>query len=68
MVREFEGRVKYLEKVHRISEIPERSKIEGVDVENVKKIISYDVANIDNVFMNIKASETPVFQTSLIIL
>jgi hypothetical protein len=40
MEKEFEGRVKYLEKVHRISEIPERSKIEeGIEVENVKKIL-----------------------------
>ena len=40
MEKEFEGRVKYLEKVHRISEFPERSKIEeGIEVENVKKIL-----------------------------
>ena len=40
MEKEFEGRVKYL-KVHRISEIPERSKIEeGVGVENVKKSLA----------------------------
>lgn len=40
MEKEFEGRVKYLEKVHRISEIPERSKIEEeIEVENVKKIL-----------------------------
>ena len=40
MEKEFEGRVKYLEKVHRISEIPERSKLEEeIEVENVKKIL-----------------------------
>jgi hypothetical protein len=40
MEKEFEGRVKYLEKVHRISDIPDRSKIaEEIDVENVKKIL-----------------------------
>lgn len=40
MEKEFEGRVKYLEKIHRISEIPERSKIqEDIEVENVKKIL-----------------------------
>jgi hypothetical protein len=40
MEKEFEGRVKYLEKVHRISEIPERSKIEeDLEVQNVKKIL-----------------------------
>jgi hypothetical protein len=40
MEKEFEGRVKYLEKIHRISEIAERSKIhEDIEVENVKKIL-----------------------------
>ena len=40
MEKEFEGRVKYLEKVHRISEMPERSsKAEEIEVENVKKIL-----------------------------
>ena len=40
MEKEFERRVKYLEKVHRIPEFPERSKIEEViEVENVKKIL-----------------------------
>jgi hypothetical protein len=40
MEREFEGRVKYLEKAHRISEIPTRSKVaEEIEVENVKKIL-----------------------------
>jgi len=40
MEKEFEGKVKYLEKVHRISEIPERSEIEDdIGLENVKKIL-----------------------------
>ena len=40
MEKEFEGRVKYLEKIHRISEIPERSKMqEEIELENVKKIL-----------------------------
>jgi hypothetical protein len=40
MEKEFEGKVKYLEKVNRISEIPERSKLEEeIEVENVKKIL-----------------------------
>jgi hypothetical protein len=40
MEKEFEARVKYLEKVNRISEIPSHSKIaEQVEVENVKKIL-----------------------------
>jgi len=40
MEKEFEGRVKYLEKVNRISEIPSHSKIaEQIEVENVKKIL-----------------------------
>jgi hypothetical protein len=40
MEKEFEGRVKYLEEVHRIAEFPERSKIEEeIEVENVKKIL-----------------------------
>jgi hypothetical protein len=40
MEKEFEGRVKYLEKVHRISEFTERSEKEkGIEVENVKKIL-----------------------------
>jgi hypothetical protein len=35
--KEFEGRVKYLEKVHRISEFAERSEKEKeIEVENVK--------------------------------
>jgi hypothetical protein len=38
--KEFEGRVKYLEKVNRISEMPSHSKIaEQIEVENVKKIL-----------------------------
>jgi hypothetical protein len=40
MEKEFEGRVKYLEKVNRISEIPSHSKIaEQIELENVKKIL-----------------------------
>jgi hypothetical protein len=40
MEKEFEARVKYLEKVNRISEIPSHSKIaEQIEVENVKKIL-----------------------------
>lgn len=40
MERIFEGRVKYLEKIHRISGLPERSsKAEEIEVENVKKIL-----------------------------
>ena len=40
MEKEFEGRVKHLEKVHRISEVPERSYIaEQIEIENVKKIL-----------------------------
>jgi hypothetical protein len=36
----FEGRVKYLERVHRVLEIPERTKqAEEIEVENVKKIL-----------------------------
>jgi hypothetical protein len=40
MEKEFEGRVKYLEKVHRISEIPDRShRAAQIEEENVKKIL-----------------------------
>lgn len=40
MGKEFEGRVKLLEKVHRITEIPSRSKIaEEIEIQNVKKIL-----------------------------
>lgn len=45
MEKEFEGRVKYLEKVHRVSEVPERSlRAEHVEVENIKKLM-HDVLN-----------------------
>ena len=45
MEKEFEGRVKHLAKVHRISEIPERSvRAEQLEEENVKKIL-HDVLN-----------------------
>jgi hypothetical protein len=40
MEKDFEGKAKYLEKVHRISEFSERSEIEvEIEVENVKKIL-----------------------------
>jgi hypothetical protein len=40
MEKELEGRVKYLERVHRISEISERTKkAEEIEVESVKKIL-----------------------------
>lgn len=40
MEKEFEGRVKHLEKVHRISEIPDRSlRAAQIEEANVKKIL-----------------------------
>ena len=45
MEKEFEGRVKYLEKVHRVSQVPDWSyRAEHMEVENVKKIL-HDVLN-----------------------
>ncbi len=41
MEKEFEGKVKYLERVHRISDMPPHSskRAEEIEVENVKKIL-----------------------------
>jgi hypothetical protein len=42
---EFEGRVKYLEKVHRVLQAPDWSyRAEQMEVENVKQIL-HDVLN-----------------------
>jgi hypothetical protein len=39
MEKEFEGRVKLLEKVHRIAEISRPNIVEEIEIENVKKIL-----------------------------